>query len=91
MKLSLVLFFAVSNEKERAFSRLQTAYTPEIGTLSVCDIINRSLQSLSSDICYVSPVLTTLKTVRYMKHTCTLTKLHILASNQKSELRQILV
>ncbi len=36
-----------------------------------------------NDSCYLSPVLTTLKTVRYMKHTCTLTKLHILASKYK--------
>ena len=28
----------------------------------------------------ISPVLTPLQTVRYMKHTCTLAKFHILAS-----------
>jgi len=33
----------------------------------------------TSDTCYVSPVLTPLQTVRYMKHTCTLTELQILA------------
>jgi hypothetical protein len=31
-----------------------------------------------SNICYVSTALTPLQTVRYMKHTCTLTKLHVL-------------
>ena len=31
------------------------------------------------NICYVSPVLTTLKTVRYTKSTCTLAKFHIMA------------
>ena len=30
------------------------------------------------DICYISPVLTTLDTVRYTKHTCTLAKFHIM-------------
>jgi hypothetical protein len=42
MKLSHVLIFAVSIEKERAFSRLQTAptYTPNMETLRACDIIN---------------------------------------------------
>ena len=29
--------------------------------------------------CYVSPVLTTLKTVKYTKHTCTLARFHIMA------------
>jgi hypothetical protein len=33
------------------------------------------------DSCYVSAVLTALKTVRYTKHTCTLAKVHIMASN----------
>ena len=61
MKLSHVLFFAVSNEKERAFSRLQTTYMPEIETLSVCDIINRSFQNLSRDFCYLAKLLAPLK------------------------------
>ncbi len=34
-------------------------------------------------ICYVSPVLTTLKTVRYTKRTCTLAKFHIVARYTK--------
>ena len=29
--------------------------------------------------CYISQALTPLQTVRYMKHTCTLAKLHVLA------------
>ena len=42
--------------------------------------VNSKIKLIASrDTCYVSPVLTTLKTIRYMKHTCTLTKLHILA------------
>jgi hypothetical protein len=32
------------------------------------------------DTCYISPVLTTLDTVRYTKHTCTLVRFQIMAS-----------
>jgi hypothetical protein len=44
---------------------------------------------LISYICYVSKALTPLQTVRYMKHTCTLAKFHILARYMYWELRQI--
>jgi len=40
--------------------------------------VEASLVSLTG-ICYVSPVLMTLDTVRYTKHTCTLAKFHIMA------------
>ena len=42
---------------------------------------NDCVRPSSGCICYVSPILTTLKTVRYTKHTCNLAELHVLARN----------
>jgi hypothetical protein len=58
---------------------LSPTYTPEIVALSVCDIIILSIQGMAGVICYVSPVLTTLKTLRYTKHICTISILQILS------------
>jgi hypothetical protein len=48
-------------------------------------MINSNYLALGCAFCYVSKALTPLQTVRYMKHTCTLTKLHILARYSKYE------
>ncbi len=48
--------------------------------IKIYDIIFPGFQAAGDAICYVSPVLTPLQTVRYMKHTCTLAEFHILAS-----------
>jgi hypothetical protein len=47
--------------------------------LARISVLARTEESCRGDICYVSKALTPLQTVRYMKHTCPLTKLHMLA------------
>jgi hypothetical protein len=61
-------------------SAIPGTYTPEIGALSVCDIINRSFQSLSSAICYVFQPFKYLNCLRYTKHIATLAEFVLLAS-----------
>ncbi len=64
MKLSHVLFFAVSNEKGRAFSRLETATKLEyLKIMKICDILNPSSHGIADDSCYVAKFLAPLNIV----------------------------
>jgi hypothetical protein len=56
---------------------------------NVCDIIILGSLVAGGDSCYISQVLTTLKTVRYTKRTCTLAKFHLMAKNRSPAICQI--
>jgi len=66
-----------------------SSFRQNLKAIKTCDIINPVSLVSGADFCYVSSVLTTLKTLRYTKRTCTLAGFHIVARNLATNQWQI--
>ena len=65
----------------KEFRKIQQVNQTKKSTNETTTYCGHIFEAKPHDICYVSPALTPLQTVRYTKRTCTLTKLHILVSH----------